>query len=117
MFNLAKNMTPYVITTTRAHIKHNAALQIHPPDAITNNLPPEKQYGMFNFERLAKFHTLISSLGPIDPGTVKLVAKEITVAEKERQRRLDSRPPLEECLNLHDFEVSTSCEYSNFTIP
>ena len=36
--------------------------------------------------------------------------KEITDAEKERQQRMENRPPLEECLNLHDFEVSTLCE-------
>ncbi|KAG9038297.1 hypothetical protein FRB95_002258 [Tulasnella sp. JGI-2019a] len=60
---------------------------IHPPDAITSNLPPEKH------------------LGPIDPKTVKQVAKEVTLAAKQQEERLRSRPNLEECLNLHDFEA------------
>ncbi|KAG8882085.1 hypothetical protein FRB97_008755 [Tulasnella sp. 331] len=60
---------------------------IHPPDAITSNLPPEKH------------------LGPIDPKTVKQVVKETTLAVKKQEERLRSRPSLEECLNLHDFEA------------
>ncbi|KAJ7639200.1 FMN-dependent dehydrogenase-domain-containing protein [Roridomyces roridus] len=59
---------------------------IHPPDAITNNLPPEKH------------------LGPVEPDTVEKVVVEITDEEKARQERMDSRPPLTEILNLHDFE-------------
>ncbi|KZO93869.1 hypothetical protein CALVIDRAFT_539522 [Calocera viscosa TUFC12733] len=60
---------------------------IHPPDAITANLPPEKH------------------LGAIDPGTVTQVVREITSAEVERQERHERKPPLDEILNLHDFEA------------
>ncbi|KAF8320336.1 hypothetical protein DL93DRAFT_1831592 [Clavulina sp. PMI_390] len=60
---------------------------IHPPDAISNNLPKEKH------------------LGAVDLGTVKKVVKEVTQEEKERLARFESRPPLDECLSLHDFEA------------
>ncbi|KAJ6466696.1 FMN-dependent dehydrogenase-domain-containing protein [Mycena vitilis] len=59
---------------------------IHPPDAITTNLPPEKH------------------LGPVEPDTVEKVVIEITDEEKARQQRISNRPPLDEILNLHDFE-------------
>ncbi|KAJ7793586.1 FMN-dependent dehydrogenase-domain-containing protein [Mycena olivaceomarginata] len=59
---------------------------IHPPDAITTNLPPEKH------------------LGPVEPDTVEKVVVEITDEEKARQERISNRPPLDEILNLHDFE-------------
>ncbi|KAL9712066.1 hypothetical protein Ac2012v2_005142 [Leucoagaricus gongylophorus] len=60
---------------------------IHPPDAITSNLPSEKH------------------LGPVDPGTVERVEIKITDEEKARQQRMAARPPLDEILNLHDFEA------------
>ncbi|KAF8514650.1 FMN-dependent dehydrogenase-domain-containing protein [Hysterangium stoloniferum] len=60
---------------------------IHPPDAITKNLPKDKH------------------LGKIDINTVKKVVKEITVEEKERQARVNLRPHLGEIINLHDFEA------------
>jgi len=60
---------------------------IHPPDAITTNLPPEKH------------------LGPVEPDTAEKVEVVITDAEKARQARVASRPPLSEILNLHDFEA------------
>ncbi|KDQ52808.1 hypothetical protein JAAARDRAFT_162334 [Jaapia argillacea MUCL 33604] len=60
---------------------------IHPPDAITTNLPPEKH------------------LGPVDVGTVEKVEIVITDQEKARQERMNARPPLSEILNLHDFEA------------
>ncbi|KAI0645201.1 FMN-dependent dehydrogenase-domain-containing protein [Trametes meyenii] len=60
---------------------------IHPPDAITTHLPPEKH------------------LGSVDPGTVLKVEVEVTDQEKARQQRLANRPPLSEILNLHDFEA------------
>ncbi|KAF8584286.1 hypothetical protein K439DRAFT_1633670 [Ramaria rubella] len=60
---------------------------IHPPDAITTNLPKEKH------------------LGKVDTKTVKKVVREITIEEKERQQRASLRPPLTEILNLHDFEA------------
>ncbi|TDL18057.1 hypothetical protein BD410DRAFT_822490 [Rickenella mellea] len=60
---------------------------IHPPDAITTNLPPEKH------------------LGAVDQSSVERVEVKITDAEKERLARVDARPPLSEILNLHDFEA------------
>ncbi|RDX49317.1 glyoxylate dehydrogenase [Polyporus arcularius HHB13444] len=59
---------------------------IHPPDAITTNLPPQKH------------------LGVIDASTVAKVVKEVTEEEKHRQALLDARPPLDNIINLHDFE-------------
>ncbi|KAG8955612.1 hypothetical protein FRC04_007603 [Tulasnella sp. 424] len=60
---------------------------IHPPDAITSNLPPEKH------------------LGPVDPDTVKQTPKELTAEQKQREERSRLKPPIDECLNLHDFEA------------
>lgn len=37
--------------------------------------------------------------------TVQKVVKVVTQEEKDRQARFDARPPLDECLSLHDFEV------------
>ncbi|KAF8435122.1 FMN-dependent dehydrogenase-domain-containing protein [Boletus edulis BED1] len=60
---------------------------IHPPDAITTNLKPEKH------------------LGPVDPGTVEKIEEVITAEERARQARIAARPHLSEILNLHDFEA------------
>ncbi|PVF97502.1 hypothetical protein CPB86DRAFT_785806 [Serendipita vermifera] len=60
---------------------------IHPPDAITTHLAKEKH------------------LGKVDPSTVTKVVKEITKEETARQDRMKNRPPLDEILNLHDFET------------
>lgn len=60
---------------------------IHPPDAITTNLKPEKH------------------LGSVDPTTVEKVEVKITDEERARQERIAARPPLSEILNLHDFEA------------
>ncbi|KAI0090708.1 glyoxylate dehydrogenase [Irpex rosettiformis] len=60
---------------------------IHPPDAITTNLPVSKH------------------LGAIDAGTIVKAVKEVTEEEKQRQVALAARPPVENILNLHDFEV------------
>ncbi|KAI0343674.1 glyoxylate dehydrogenase [Trametopsis cervina] len=60
---------------------------IHPPDAITTNLPVSKH------------------LGVIDASTIVKVIKEVTEEEKQRQAALAARPPVENILNLHDFEV------------
>ena len=46
-----------------------------------------------------------SSLGGVDPDTVRKVVKEVTQDEKDRLARFDARPSLDECLSLHDFEV------------
>ncbi|KAG6902769.1 hypothetical protein C0995_011917 [Termitomyces sp. Mi166 len=60
---------------------------IHPPDAITTNLPIEKH------------------IGTIDLATVAKVVATATEGDKRRQALLDSRPSLDEILNLHDFEA------------
>ncbi|KAF9777861.1 FMN-dependent dehydrogenase-domain-containing protein [Thelephora terrestris] len=60
---------------------------IHPPDAITANLPKEKH------------------LGPVDLSTVAKVEVRITDEEKARLKNVEARPPLSEILNLHDFEA------------
>ncbi|PIL33511.1 hypothetical protein GSI_04134 [Ganoderma sinense ZZ0214-1] len=66
---------------------------IHPPDAITTHLPPEKH------------NPRAFSLGSVDPGTVQKVEVEVTDAEKQRLERVANRPSLSEILNLHDFEA------------
>ncbi|KAE9411536.1 glyoxylate dehydrogenase [Gymnopus androsaceus JB14] len=60
---------------------------IHPPNTIKDNLTPDKH------------------LGPVDPSTVTKVVKVLSEAEKQRQVLLENRPPLDEILNLHDFEA------------
>ncbi|KAI0919045.1 hypothetical protein AcW1_003476 [Taiwanofungus camphoratus] len=60
---------------------------IHPPDAITTNLPIEKH------------------LGVVDTNTIVKATKEVTEEEKQRQILMDARPPLDNILNLHDFET------------
>ncbi|EJD41662.1 hypothetical protein AURDEDRAFT_90114 [Auricularia subglabra TFB-10046 SS5] len=60
---------------------------IHPPDAITTHLPKDRH------------------LGPVDPNSITKVVKEVTVEEQARLERFKNRPPLSECLNLHDFEA------------
>lgn len=45
------------------------------------------------------------SLGVIDASTVAEVVKEATEEEKARQAALAARPPLENIINMHDFEV------------
>ncbi|KAH9912516.1 glyoxylate dehydrogenase [Fomitopsis serialis] len=60
---------------------------IHPPDAITTNLSVDKH------------------LGAIDASTVAKVVKEITDEEKQRQKYVEARPPLDTIINLHDFET------------
>ncbi|KJA28895.1 hypothetical protein HYPSUDRAFT_61731 [Hypholoma sublateritium FD-334 SS-4] len=60
---------------------------IHPPDAIQNNLPIEKH------------------IGAVDINTVAKVVKQVTEEDKRRQALMDARPPLDEILNLHDFEA------------
>jgi len=59
---------------------------IHPPDVISSNLPPEKHIG-------------------IAEPSANIVDKPQTEAEKKRELVLASRPPLDEILNLHDFEA------------
>ncbi|KAK7464383.1 hypothetical protein VKT23_006550 [Stygiomarasmius scandens] len=60
---------------------------IHPPNAIIDNLPLEKH------------------IGSVDPSTVVKVEKQLTEEEKRRQVLLANRPPLDEIINLHDFEA------------
>ncbi|KAF8552937.1 glyoxylate dehydrogenase [Imleria badia] len=59
---------------------------IHPPDVITTYLPKEKH------------------LGAVDPKTV-IKEKVVTPDEIKRQELLAARPPLDEIVNLHDFEA------------
>ncbi|KAJ7935161.1 glyoxylate dehydrogenase [Mycena leptocephala] len=59
---------------------------IHPPDVISSNLPPEKHIG-------------------IAEPSANIVDKPQTEEEKKRELVLASRPPLDEILNLHDFEA------------
>jgi len=63
--------------------------------------------------RLPSFHPApslpIGSLGKVDPGTVKGSHKEVTAEEAARLERVKNRPPLDEILNLHDFEVQEIC--------
>ena len=47
-------------------------------------------------------------LGAVDLTTVEKVEIKITDEEKARQERVALRPPLDEILSLHDFEVCTS---------
>ena len=60
---------------------------IHPPDTLDKFLPKEKH------------------LGAVDMQTVEQEEKEESPAEKERQERIKSMPPLEACYNLMDFEA------------
>lgn len=57
------------------------------------------------------------SLGPVDPGSVRKVVKEVTQDEKDRQERFKNRPSLDECLSLHDFEVNISAHIFPFIMP
>ncbi|KAJ6631544.1 glyoxylate dehydrogenase [Mycena sp. CBHHK59/15] len=58
---------------------------VHPPDVISSNLPPEKHIGR---------------------ATRRADAVRVqTDAENKRELVLASRPPLDEILNLHDFEA------------
>ncbi|KAI6007604.1 glyoxylate dehydrogenase [Pisolithus orientalis] len=60
---------------------------IHPPDAITTHLPKHKH------------------LGPVDPQTVVKIERVLSEEEKKRQELVASRPPIDEIVNLHDFEA------------
>lgn len=75
---------------------------IHPPDAISTNLPVEKQY--VSLRKNGHISPPLS-LGPVEPDTVEKVEIIITDEEKARLERVSNRPPLSEVLNLHDFEV------------
>lgn len=55
--------------------------------------------------RICKSANTSPSLGAIDASTVAKVVKEVTEEEKQRQAALAARPPVENILNLHDFEV------------
>jgi L-lactate dehydrogenase (cytochrome) len=43
--------------------------------------------------------------GTVDMKGVKMEEAELSEADKERQGRLTNKPPLSECLSLHDFET------------
>ncbi|KAJ7169121.1 glyoxylate dehydrogenase [Mycena crocata] len=59
---------------------------IHPPDVISTNLPPDKHIGIAEPSATAGM-------------------KPQTEEQKKRELLLASRPPLDEILNLHDFEA------------
>ncbi|KAJ7270055.1 glyoxylate dehydrogenase [Mycena haematopus] len=59
---------------------------VHPPDVISSNLPVEKHIG-------------------IAEPSASLLERPQTEEEKKRELLLASRPPLDEILNLHDFEA------------
>src|SRR5260221_7631916 len=46
------------------------------------------------------------SLGSVEPHTAETIEVNITDDEVARRERMSNRPPLDEILNLHDFEVS-----------
>lgn len=62
---------------------------IHPPGTIEEYLPKSKH------------------LGKVDPSTIKKEVKQISQAEKDRRKRVEEIPSLDQCLNLYDFEVSS----------
>ena len=67
--------------------------------------------GYFKFDCII-FH----SLGPVKPDTVEKVEVIITDEEKARLERFSNRPPLDEILNLHDFEVGRRLNFNTYYI-
>lgn len=59
---------------------------------------------------------IFHSLGPVEPDTVEKVEVKITDEEKARLERFSNRPPLDEILNLHDFEVGECLKHSYFLL-
>ena len=55
---------------------------------------------------------ILHSLGPVEPDTVEKVEVKITDEEKARLERFSNRPPLDEILNLHDFEVGGRIQHA-----
>jgi L-lactate dehydrogenase (cytochrome) len=60
---------------------------IHPPDTLDKYLDKSKH------------------LGDVDMSTVAKEEKEITPEEKERLQLIETKPLLEQCYNLMDFEA------------
>lgn len=60
---------------------------IHPPGTLEQYLPKDKH------------------LGPVDLSGLEIVAKQETQEEKDRKKRAEEKPPMDECLSLYDFEV------------
>ncbi|KAG5220258.1 Cytochrome b2, mitochondrial precursor [Salix suchowensis] len=54
---------------------------------------------------ILKYAGADATIGTVDPDTVVKVVKEVTEEDKRRQALLDARPPLDEIINLHDFEA------------
>lgn len=52
----------------------------------------------------------------MEPDTVEKVEVKITDEEKARLERFSNRPPLDEILNLHDFEVGECLKHSYFLL-
>lgn len=57
---------------------------------------------------LGSYHTHFSSLGKVDMATVQKVEIKLSDEDKRRQQLAESKPPLSEILNLHDFEAGLS---------
>jgi L-lactate dehydrogenase (cytochrome) len=49
--------------------------------------------------------TEVFSLGPVERYTAEMREVDITDEGKTQQEQMSNRPPLDEILNLHDFEV------------
>ena len=64
----------------------------------------EKQYVPLHIFLLYHSQVCSISLGSIDASTVAKVVKEVTEEEKRRQALVEARPPLDNIINLHDFE-------------
>jgi L-lactate dehydrogenase (cytochrome) len=60
---------------------------IHPPDTLEKYLPKDKH------------------LGPVDMSTVEQERREDDPDEVDRQKRVEQKPLLSQCYNLHDFEA------------
>ena len=51
-------------------------------------------------------------MGVVDASTVAKVVKVVTEEEKQRQKYIEARPPLDTIINLHDFEVRAAYFHS-----
>ncbi|KAJ9092663.1 hypothetical protein QFC21_006727 [Naganishia friedmannii] len=84
---------------------------IHPPDAISDNLRMLQLLvcillGDGNSQKRI-FAPLAAEkyIGPLAVSSIKTVVREVTQEEQVRQDKLQTLPPLDEILSLHDFEA------------
>ncbi|KAJ9118128.1 hypothetical protein QFC22_004030 [Naganishia vaughanmartiniae] len=85
---------------------------IHPPDAISENLRTSCDWShpvSFSALKLTESPFIPTAaekyIGPLAVSSIKTVVKEITQEEQVRQDKLQTLPPLDEILSLHDFEA------------